>query len=247
MVDVGLTVGERNGDGKRPVVYRRGEQTYPDTVDASSGFQREQSVRRAMAALGIEPDNLPPWPPKSPGWQRRRTRQPTAEGEPKERFPLVSCAALDAADYTPRPIITDCLYAGQPAIDGGMFKTLKTLTAVDAAISIPTGRPFLNTFTVPEPMTVVYFSGEGGPPMMQEYGRRVAASKGLCLADISNLHWCFAVPRLEDLRDLDAMTKVLEATAAEVAIFDNLMLALSGDDAGNVMKMGGFWHGVPPM
>jgi hypothetical protein len=161
-----------------------------------------------------------------------------ATGERKERFPLVTCATLDAEDYTPRPIITDCLYAGHPAIIGGMFKTLKTLTSVDAAISIASGRPFLNHFTVPEPLRVVYFTGEGGPSMMQEYGRRVAASKGLRLSDVQDLRWCFTIPKLESLPDLDAIQRIHDATAAEVMIFDNLMLALSGDEAGNVFKMG---------
>ena len=180
-----------------------------------------------MSGIGIDR-----WPVESPNGQGDG-------GKPeKERFPLVSCAALDEADYTPRPIITDCLYAGHPAFDGGLFKTCKSLVAIDGAISIPSGRPFLNTFTIPEPMGVVYFSGEGGPSMIQEYARRVARSKGLELADVQNLHWCFSVPRLEDLHDLDAMTKVLEDTGAGVAFIDNTTLALSGDDAGNVMKMG---------
>ena len=159
-------------------------------------------------------------------------------GSGKERFPLVTCATLDAEDYTPRPIITDCLYTGHPAVIGGMFKTLKTLAAVDAAISIASGKPFLNHFTVPEPLRVVYFTGEGGPSIMQEYGRRVAASKGLRLSDVRNLYLCFTIPKLESLPDLDAVQRIHDATAAELMIFDNLMLALSGDEAGNVFKMG---------
>ena len=158
--------------------------------------------------------------------------------EEKDRFPLVTCAALDAEDYTPRPIITGCLYANHPAVPGGMFKTGKTLISMDGGISIASGRLFLNAFTVPASMTVVYFSGEGGPSMIQEYGRRIAASKGLQLADVPNLHFCFSVPRLEDLRDLDAIQRIHDDTAAEVMFFDNLMLAMSGDEAGNVFRMG---------
>jgi hypothetical protein len=156
-----------------------------------------------------------------------------------ERFPLISSAALDSEDYAASPIITEALFAGSPAVIGGMFKTGKTLLGIDAAISIATGRMFLGAFTVPEPRGVVYFTGEGGPAVAQEYGRRIAASKGIALADVTQLHWCFSVPRLEDLRDLDAFSKVLEDTAAEVAILDNLMLCLSGDNAGNVYSMGG--------
>jgi hypothetical protein len=160
-------------------------------------------------------------------------------GPAVERFPLLSSAALDSEDCTASPIITEALFAGSPAVIGGMFKTGKTLLGIDAAISIATGRMFLGAFTVPEPRVVVYFTGEGGPAVAQEYGRRIAASKGIALADVTQLHWCFTVPRLEDLRDLDAFSKVLEDTAAEVAVLDNLMLCLSGDNAGNVYTMGG--------
>jgi hypothetical protein len=170
---------------------------------------------------------------------RDNGRPATAAKPKKERFPLITSAALDSEDYTPSPIITEVLFAGSPAVIGGMFKTCKTLVAIDMAISIATGRPFLGSWTVPEPREVVYFTGEGGPAVAQEYGRRIAASKGIALADVTNLHWCFSVPRLEDLRDLDAFAKVLDETGAEVPILDNLMLCLSGDEAGNVYKMGG--------
>ena len=162
----------------------------------------------------------------------------TERNPPAPRFPLVSSAALDKGDYTPRAIITDCLYAGHPAMDGGIFKSGKTLLAIDGAISIATGCPFLNAFTVPEPMAVVYFTGEGGPSMTQEYGRRIAASKGLKLSDARNLYWCFSVPKLESLHDLDEVQRIHDETAAEVMFFDNLMLCMSGDEAGNVFKMG---------
>ena len=236
MTDLRVEVGERNGDGKRHVTYRYGEAEYPDTVDLASGWQREQSVKRACEALGLPADHLPALGAEVVRLAEQRDK--TGDGKEKDRFPLVTCAALDQADYTPRAIITDCLYAGHPAIDGGMFKTGKTLVAIDGAISIPSGRPFLNTFTIPEPMGVVYFSGEGGPSMVQEYARRVADSKGLRLADVSNLHWCFTVPKLESLHDLDAVQRIHDDTAAEVMFFDNLMLCLSGDEASNVFKMG---------
>lgn len=239
MTTIQFDVGSPNGNGKRPVVYKYDGREYSDQVDTASGFQRSESLKRGLAGLGLDPTKLGNLGALDAEIGRLAAEKDKAAsgGEAKERFPLVTCQALDAADYTPRPIITDCLYAEHPAYDGGMFKTCKTLLAADAAISVATGRPFLNTFTVPEPMSVVYFSGEGGPSMTQEYGRRIAASKGLRLGDVYNLHWCFSVPRLENMNDLDAMGKVIEDTAAELVIVDNLMLAMSGENAGNVMAM----------
>ncbi len=238
MTDLRVCVGERNGDGKRAVIYRLGDREYPDTVDVQSGWQREQSLRRALDALGLPADNLPSLDAEVARLAREKDQE--VEGGPKTpRFPLISSAALDSEDFTPSPIITEVLFAGSPAVQGGMFKTGKTLLGIDAAISIATGRRFLGVWTVPEPREVVYFTGEGGPGVAQEYGRRIAASKGIALADVSNLRWCFSVPRLENLNDLNAFAKILDDTAAEVVFLDNLMLCLSGDNAGNVYSMGG--------
>lgn len=164
---------------------------------------------------------------------RARPPEPNAE-----RFPLVTSAALDSQDYTPSWIVIEVLCALVPAVIGGLFKTCKSLVAIAQAIAIASGRPFLNTFTVPTPMSVIYFSGEGGPTVAQDYGRRVAHSMGLELGDVKNLHWCFSVPRLESLSDLDAMTRAADDVGATVVYIDNLMLALSGDDPGNVFRMG---------
>jgi len=236
MTDLCVSVGERNGDGKRAVVYRVGESEYPDSIDLASAWQRQQSVKRALAAFALPVDNLAALDAEL----SRVAKQADAAGEHKApRFPLVSCKALDGEDYTPSPIITEALFAGSPAVAGGIFKVGKTLITMDAAISIATGRPFLGSWTVPEPRVVVYFTGEGGPVVAQEYGRRIASSKGIALADVTNLHWCFSVPRLESLGDLDDFAKVLEDTGAEVGILDNLMLCLSGENAGNVYSMGG--------
>jgi len=56
--DICVSVGSPNGDGRRRVTYRLGDAEYPDTVDTDSGWQREQSLRRALAALGIEAESL---------------------------------------------------------------------------------------------------------------------------------------------------------------------------------------------
>ena len=157
---------------------------------------------------------------------------------PKERFPLVTSEELDSEDYAPRWLILDVLCALVPAVVGGSFKTCKTLIAIAQAIALASGRPFLNVFCVPEPLIVIYFSGEGGRATAQDYGRRIVRSMGMSLRDLKNLHWCFSVPRLESLADLKAMVQKIDQTGAKVIFIDNTTLAPSGEDAGNVMKMG---------
>ena len=160
-------------------------------------------------------------------------------GAKAERFPLISCRALDSEDYTPSPIITEALFAGSPAVIGGMFKTGKTLIGIDAAISIATGRPFLGAWTVPEPRGVVYFTGEGGPAVAQEYGRRIAASKGIALADVTQLALVLfratagRPPRPRRLRQSLGRHRRGSGHSRQPDAMS------SGDNAGNVYSMGG--------
>jgi hypothetical protein len=212
------------------MTQRRGMDAAPS--GRRNGEADADAVNRLLADAAA-PDDIAPEP----------SALPTERPKP-ERFPLVSSAALDSEDYTPRPIITEALFAGVPAIAGAPFKTCKSLIGIDGHISIATGLPWLGAFTVPTPMSSLYFVGEGGPCVTQDYGRRIAKSKGITLSDATQAHWCFSMPRFEDMGDLCALEKVFDATAAEVAWFDNLMLGLSGNDAGNVYKMGGILGNV---
>ena len=206
-----------------------------DTTRRSNGQADIDAGNRLLA--GAEPIDVEPVP-HGDAWEGPEV-EPAIDTPKKERFPLVSSEALDSEDYTPQWIIKEIFAVGGPAVIGGLFKVGKTLIAIAAAVAIATGRLFLGSWTVPTPRVVVYFSGEGGPSVAQEYARRIALSIGIALADVTRLYWCFSVPRLENLRDLDAFAKVLDDTDAEVAIVDNLMLCLSGDNAGNVYSMGG--------
>ena len=244
MSDLGVSLGELDGDGRHHLAYRHSGKVFPDVVDVGSAFQRDESIKRALRFFGVKTRGL-----QSLSEQlaelAAQVAQKNAEAKAQpDRFKLVTSAALDTADYTPRWIITDTLAAGSPGQIAGLFKVCKTLLAMDAAISAATGRPFLNHFTVTAPLSVAYFSGEGGPSVAQEYARRIARAKGLELRDVPNLAWYFSVPRMEDLRDLDALCRVHDDTAAEMMVFDNLMLCLSGDGAGNVFRMGGILNNV---
>jgi hypothetical protein len=242
--DLGVSLGELDGDGRHRLRYHNADKLFPDLVDMASAFQREESVKRALRFFGLKTRGLQSLSEQLAELAAQAAQKNADAKAQPDRFKLVTSAALDTEDYTPRPIITDTLFAGSPGQIAGLFKVCKTLLAMDAAISIATGRPFLNHFTVTAPLSVAYFSGEGGPSVAQEYGRRIARAKGLELRDVPNLGWYFSVPRLEDLRDLDALRRIHDDTIAEVMFFDNLMLCLSGDGAGNVFRMGGIFNNV---
>jgi hypothetical protein len=59
MKNVGVTIGESNGDGKTHVVLSYEGREYPDSVDLSSGFQRSKCIERALPALGLNATHVP--------------------------------------------------------------------------------------------------------------------------------------------------------------------------------------------
>jgi len=96
---------------------------------------------------------------------------------------LVDSATFAAADYRPTWLIRRVLVKGQPALWGGPYKSLKTSIAVDAAVSLGSGTPFLNHFAVPARVRTVLLSGEAGGFALQDTARRVCAARGLDLVD----------------------------------------------------------------
>ena len=153
-------------------------------------------------------------------------------------FEIVSCRDLAGGDYAIRFLVQDILAEGVPTLIGGQLKVLKSSLAISLAVSIATGKPFLNTFEVLQPSRVLYFLGEGGLTVAQSCARRVAASHDIELEDIQALGFCSQVPQLAHLGEIDAMTAALTENEATVAFFDPLYLMMTGEQSGNIMAQG---------
>src|SRR4051812_14443919 len=69
-------------------------------------------------------------------------------------------------------LIENVLVRGQPGVVGGPKKSLKTSLVIDMAVSLGTGKPFLNTFKVPQRVRVAVLSGESGRATVQETAQR---------------------------------------------------------------------------
>ena len=108
-----------------------------EAAKRSNGQADTDAVNRLLAAAVDQDDNEPRPPPID----RPQRQTPSTQRKP-DRFPLVTSAALDSADYTPRWIIDDTLAAGSPAVAGGTFKIGKTLIATDGGVSVASGTPF---------------------------------------------------------------------------------------------------------
>jgi replicative DNA helicase len=144
-------------------------------------------------------------------------------------------------------LIENVLVRGQPGVIGGPKKSLKTSLVIDMAISLGTGKPFLNAFKVPRRVRVAVLSGESGGATVQETARRVCKAKGLKICDCDIL-WSFDLPRLGVKRDVSGLKVFLEENEVQVAFIDPLYLCLrSGGQAvspANLYEVGPLLRGV---
>ncbi len=107
-----------------------------------------------------------------------------------ERFPLFTGSALNGVAHETRYLIPGILAVGQTSAMLGPFKTLKTSLALDLAIALASGTPFLGRFPVAETGRVLFLAGDAGLPALQAKARRICSARGLSLAALENLVIC---------------------------------------------------------
>ena len=169
--------------------------------------------------------------------------------KPKEPLPftqMLDGAQLLALDLRPTFLVKGVLVEGQPMIVGGRSKTLKTSIVCDLVVAIGSGTPFLGRFDARQ-VAVGFWSGESGAATTRDTARRCAEARGLSLADTWTL-WSFDLPRLSDLRHLDALEETIRHHGLKVAVIDPLYLSLLSPDtasgASNVFMMGSLLQGL---
>ena len=90
-----------------------------------------------------------------------------------------------------RELITGVLMERQLGIIGAATKSMKTLTGLDACMSLATGTNFLGyaNWRCPQPMRVAFFSGESGADSLNRTYEAIAAAKtqGLDSAERTDL------------------------------------------------------------
>ena len=138
-------------------------------------------------------------------------------------------------------LVQDSLTAGEPGAVAGPVKCLKTLTAVDLAVSTASGQPFLSYFQVPKPGPVAFLSGESGRAVLRRAFIRIAQSKGVDPRRLP-ITWGFSLPQLTAADHLDALGKRIKADGHVLVILDPTYLCLlnaqSAGQAGNLFAMG---------
>jgi replicative DNA helicase len=154
---------------------------------------------------------------------RKQVAKPKSRGY-KPGF--MSSVKFASADFKQRWLIQEILVADQPAVIGGAPKSLKTGLAIDMAISLGTGTPFLGKFAVPCGVPVAFISGESGAATIQNAARRISAARDVTLDDCE-IFWSFRLPRLGSARDISALVAEIRKHKIKVVFIDPLYLCLS--------------------
>jgi len=181
-------------------------------------------------------------PSETAGWEVDDNGQPSCmfnapqESKSESKPRLIPYEELDSTDYQLSFLIDGVLAANQAGILAGPPKALKTTSAIDLAISLATGTPFLDRFPVKRPVKVAMFCGEGGLGAYQNTARRIHKSKGLQPRDLRNLSVTAWIPRLTSEKHLDTLERLVQGF--EVMILDPLYMMMPGAKAENLMVQG---------
>ncbi len=181
------------------------------------------------------------WRQKAQQEAIQRTLTPTAPPAPPAVSPMEYFGFINADDLLKMEVKTDYLVKGilaegQCCMLAGSFKTLKTTIAMDLAVSVATGRDFLDKFPVPKAAPVLFFSAESGLPKLKDTQMRVMKWK--MVAGVPNLYMATRVPQLGNMIDVDTVAGAIDQSGCRLVIVDPLYLAIPGDIQNNASEAG---------
>lgn len=155
---------------------------------------------------------------------------------------LLDSKAFARAKYEAHFLIKRILAAGQPGMIGGPSKCFKTTIAIDMAISLGTGTPFMGHFEVPNAVNVGVMSGESGLYTIQRNAKIIAETRGVNLED-AQCFWGDTLPQISKPTHVAALGDLIGRLDLKVCLIDPAYLCLlSGDtqkrNASNMFDMG---------
>jgi len=128
-----------------------------------------------------------------------------------------------------------------PAQDYGVIgaehKAQKTWTAIELAVAVAAGVPWLGTFPVDTPGPVILFAGEGGEGNIVRRVRAVSRAYQVDPHDLP-LHICARAPHLNDQIHRALLAERVEALRPALVIVDPFYLAAKGAQAAELFSMG---------
>lgn len=146
---------------------------------------------------------------------------------------------LDDVDCRIDYLVSGVLVENQPTMLVAPQKGMKTTLSIDLCLSLSTGTPFLDHFTITKQCRTLLMTGESGLGTVQETARRIAANKGHELRDVGEEFIVSdEIPLLYSIEHLSALKRLLETTKPSVLVADPVYLMVKGDNAGNLFAMG---------
>ena len=210
----------------RMIIKNNGVAVFDQTI---GGFDQEAVIRfttEAASMTGLNASEMEQAVAdivfKARDWWKLQSQKAVVEGFQAK---FISSADLEKLNARHRWLIKRILARDQPVLWGGPKKSMKTSMMIDAAISLGSGKPFLNTFEIPQRVKVAVLSGESGAITIRETALRVAKSKNVALASCDVI-WGFDLPRLGVDEDLMALTAALRENKVEVVFIDPAYLCL---------------------
>jgi hypothetical protein len=171
-----------------------------------------------------------------------RARRPPAPAAELAVSSYAEVAARVAAAGEPRWLIQGLWPADAYGVLAAQEKAGKTWAALDLAVSVATGRPWLDHFACPSPGPVLVFLGEGGERATVRRIEAIATAKGVDPDQLADqLRLCFRVPRLAAPgagSELAAIQAELVDHPAALVVLDPLYLAAAGASGSNLYDMG---------
>lgn len=153
---------------------------------------------------------------------------------------LIDSVEFDAQEYKIEYLIDNIFVNKQSCIVAGRSKTLKTTVGVvDLFYSLATKSDFLNTFPVNRKVRCGILSCESGFDVLQETGRRIAASRGRTLNDAKELFWGEKLPRLGTTPGLNALYNIIKRNGLEYIAIDPAYVAMPRENTASMQFIGG--------
>ena len=136
-------------------------------------------------------------------------------------------------------------------IIGGREKSFKTGLAIDLAVSLASGTPFVDTFPIESTRKVVVFTAEIGEPAIKLWVNRICLQKGISpiVNDllVSSRLPDFTIDKRGNPVDEGGrveLMRMFELGGFDTAVFDPLYFALLGTSLGDMNAVGGVLRNI---
>lgn len=146
----------------------------------------------------------------------------------------------NAADV--RWLLRDLWPSGDYGVMSAEPKAQKTWNAVDLAVAVAGGVPWLGGIPLDDPGPVLLFSGEGGRADLARRLRAVCAARGLVLEDLP-ISICTRAPHLARGPHLDQLAAAVDGLGPKLVVLDPLYLSMGGANTASLSEVGAILEG----